>query len=176
MGKTTVAEQLAKEFGLLMFNGGDILKILAGEKGFTVTGKDWWDSKGSNNFMLERQVNLDFDKEVDRRLIEIAGAGNAVITSYTLPWLTEHTVNIWLSGSQKSRARRMANRDGMNVDEAVKIVQKRDNDNKNIYRKLYDIEFGDDFSVFDFSFNTDLLDLRFLIELSKKIVRHVLIR
>ena len=176
MGKTTVAEQLAKEFGLLVFNGGDILKAIAGEKGFTVTGAEWWDSKGASKFMLERQANLYFDKEVDRKLIEIAEGGNAVITSYTLPWLTDNTINLWLSGSPDSRARRMANRDGIDVVEAGRIVRKRDNDNKHIYRKLYNIKFGDDLSVFDFSFNTDLLDLQFLIDLSKKIVSHVLIK
>jgi cytidylate kinase len=140
-----------------------------------VTGKDWWDSEGASKFMLERQDNLFFDKEVDQKLIEIADLGNAVITSYTLPWLTDNAINLWLSGSQDSRARRMANRDGINVVDAQRIVRQRDSDNKKIYRKLYNIEFGDDLSVFDFSFNTDLLDLKFLIDLAKKIVRHILI-
>lgn len=140
-----------------------------------MTGKDWWDSEGASKFMLERQDNLFFDKEVDQKLIEIADLGNAVITSYTLPWLTDNAINLWLSGSQDSRARRMANRDGINVVDAQRIVRQRDSDNKKIYRKLYNIEFGDDLSVFDFSFNTDLLDLKFLIDLAKKIVRHILI-
>jgi cytidylate kinase len=170
-----VAEELAREFGLSIYNGGDILKAMAGEKGFTVTGKDWWDSEGASRFMLERQHNLFFDKEVDRKLIKIADLGNAVITSYTLPWLTDNAVNLWLSGSQDSRVRRMANRDGIKVVDARRIVGQRDSDNKKIYRKLYNIEFGDDLSVFDFSFNTDLLELQFLIDLAKRIIRHILI-
>ena len=38
-----MACELAKEFGLKIFNGGDILKNLAGEKGYLIAGKDWWD-------------------------------------------------------------------------------------------------------------------------------------
>jgi cytidylate kinase len=99
-----------------------------------------------------------------------------VITSYTLPWLTDSAVKIWLRGSEYSRAKRMANRDGINVFDAEKIVRQRDNDNKRIYLKLYNIRFGDELSVFDFILNTDLLDLQILIDLTKKIVGHILIQ
>jgi CMP/dCMP kinase len=171
-----VAGELAKEFGLKIFNGGDILKKLAGEKGYVTAGKDWWDGEEAKKFMIERQRNPFFDKEVDRNLMEIAETGNAVITSYTLPWLTENPIKFWLRGSQNNRAKRMANRDKINFLDAKKIVQLRDNDNKKIYRKLYDINFGDDLTVFDLSLNTDLLSLKSLIEISKNMIRHVLIK
>jgi cytidylate kinase len=171
-----VAGELAKEFGLKIFNGGDILKKLAGEKGYVTAGKDWWDGEEAKKFMIERQTNPFFDKEVDRNLIEIAETGNAVITSYTLPWLTEHPIKFWLRGSQNNRAKRMANRDKINLIDAKKIVHLRDDDNKKIYRKLYDINFGDDLTVFDLCLNTDLLSLKSLIEISKNMIRHVLIK
>jgi CMP/dCMP kinase len=171
-----VAGELAKEFGLKIFNGGDILKKLAGEKGYVTAGKDWWDGEEAKKFMIERQTNPFFDKEVDRNLIEIAETGNAVITSYTLPWLTEHPIKFWLRGSQNNRAKRMANRDKINLIDAKKTVQLRDDDNKKIYRKLYDINFGDDLTVFDLCLNTDLLSLKSLIEISKNVIRHVLIK
>lgn len=171
-----MAGELAKEFGLKIFNGGDILKKLAGEKGYVTAGKDWWDGEEAKKFMMERQRNPFFDKEVDRNLMEIAETGNAVITSYTLPWLTENPIKFWLRGSQNNRAKRMANRDKINFLDAKKIVQLRDDDNKKIYRKLYDINFGDDLTVFDLSLNTDLLSLKSLIEISKNMIRHVLIK
>lgn len=171
-----MAGELAKEFGLKIFNGGDILKKLAGEKGYVTAGKDWWDGEEAKKFMIERQRNPFFDKEVDRNLMEIAETGNAVITSYTLPWLTENPIKFWLRGSQNNRAKRMANRDKINFLDAKKIVQLRDDDNKKIYRKLYDINFGDDLTVFDLSLNTDLLSLKSLIEISKNMIRHVLIK
>ena len=139
-------------------------------------GKDWWDGEEAKKFMAERQINPFFDKEVDRKLMEIAETGNAVITSYTLPWLTEHPIKFWLRGSQNNRAKRIALRDNINLLDAKKIVQLRDDDNKKIYRNLYDINFGDDLTVFDLSLNTDLLSLKSLIEISKNMIRHVLIK
>lgn len=171
-----MAAELAKEFGLKLFNGGDILKKLASEKGYVTACKDWWDGDDAKKFMVERQNNPFFDREVDRILMEIAERGNAVITSYTLPWLTENPIKFWLRGSQDNRAKRMANRDKINLLDAKKIVQLRDDDNKKIYRKLYDINFGDDLTVFDLSLNTDILSLKSLFEISKNMIRHVLIK
>jgi CMP/dCMP kinase len=50
----------------------------------------------------------------------------------------------------------------------------RDDENKNIYRKLYGFNFGKDLNVFDFSLNTDLVDLDSLVEISKIIIRHLI--
>ena len=44
VGKTTVAKDLAKEFGLKYLSGGDALKELAKEEGFQSEGDDWWDT------------------------------------------------------------------------------------------------------------------------------------
>jgi CMP/dCMP kinase len=169
-----VAGELAKEFDLKLFNGGDILKEIASDNGYMITGRDWWDGEEAKKFMAVRLTSPCFDKEVDQKLMEIAESGNAVITSYTLPWLTKHAIKFWLSGSQENRAKRMANRDNIDYLEARKIVQLRDEENKKIYRKLYGINFGDDLTVFDFSINTDLLSLTPLIEISKCMMRHVL--
>jgi len=169
-----VAGELAKEFGLKLFNGGDILKEIASDNGYMITGRDWWDGEEAKKFMSVRLTSPCFDKEVDRKLMEIAESGNAVITSYTLPWLTKHAIKFWLSGSQENRAKRMAKRDNIKYLEAKEIVRLRDEENKKIYRKLYGISFGDDLTVFDFSINTDLLSLTPLIEISKCMMRHVL--
>ena len=41
VGKTTLATELAIEFGYKHYNGGDVLKMLAAEKGYLVSGNDW---------------------------------------------------------------------------------------------------------------------------------------
>jgi cytidylate kinase len=174
VGKTTMAAELAKEFSLKMYSGGDILKMLAYNRGYSTSGEDWWDTKEAKEFMDERKSNSSFDKEVDQKLIEIIRNKNAVITSYTLPWLVEEAVKFWLKGSQDNRAKRMANRDNISYFEAKKIIQIRDQENKNIYKKLYGFNFGEDLSVFDFCLNTDLLSLSSLINVSKNIVRYIL--
>jgi len=174
VGKTTIAAEIAKEFDFKVYNGGDILKLLAGDRGYSISGNDWWDTEQAKKFMAERKANLYFDKQVDQKLVEIVRLGKAVITSYTLPWLVQDAIKFWLKGSQDNRAKRMAKRDNLSLVQAKKIIKIRDDENKNIYRKLYGFNFGKDLNVFDFSLNTDLVDLDSLVEISKIIIRHLI--
>lgn len=175
VGKTTIAGKLAEEFDLNMYNGGDILKMLAAEKGYSTSRDDWWDTAEAKKFMRERKSDPSFDKKVDKKLTEIVRKGGVVITSYTLPWLVkdDSVVKLWLKGSPDNRARRMANRDDIGFAEAKQIIAQRDGENKKIYYKLYSFLFGEDLTVFDYVLNTDKLSLDSLIEISKLIVmRH----
>ena len=176
VGKTTIACKLAEEFDIVMYNGGDILKMLAEEdKGYSVKRDDWWDTIEAKKFMEERKSNPSFDKKVDDKLIQIVKKGGAVITSYTLPWLVEDEsviiIKFWLRGSPENRAKRMANRDGISFAEAKRITKLRDEENKRIYYRLYGFRFGEDLTVFDYVLNTDRLSLDSLVEISKLIVR-----
>ena len=176
VGKTTIAYKLAEEFGIAMYNGGDILKMLAEEdKGYSVKRDDWWDTIEAKKFMEERNLNPSFDKKVDDKLIQIVKKGGAVITSYTLPWLVVDEpviiIKFWLRGSPENRAKRMANRDGISFAEAERITKLRDEENKRIYHRLYGFRFGEDLTVFDYVLNTDRLSLDSLVEISKLIVR-----
>lgn len=173
VGKTTIAGSLGKEFGLTTYNGGDILKMLASESGYSTQREDWWDTDEAKKFMQQRSDNPSFDKKVDSKLEEIVKKGRAVITSYTLPWLVrdDSLMKLWLRGSQENRAKRMANRDGISVAKARTILRLRDEENRAIYFKLYGFRFGEDLTVFDYVLNTDKLALTSLTEVSKLIVR-----
>lgn len=173
VGKTTIAGRLAEEFGLSMYNGGDILKMLAAEKGYSIDRDDWWDTDEAKKFMRQRRSDPSFDKRVDKKLADILKKGGAVITSYTLPWLVkdDSVIRFWLRGSQDNRAKRMANRDGISFSEAKRIITLRDDENRKIYYKLYGFRFGEDLTVFDYVLNTDKLPLGSLVEISRLIVR-----
>ena len=173
VGKTTIAGKLAEEFGLIMYNGGDILKMFAAEKEYSTGRDDWWDTDEAKKFMRERRLDPSFDKKLDRKLVEIVRKGGAVITSYTLPWLVkeESMIKFWLRGSPINRAKRMATRDGISFAEAKKIIALRDEENKRIYHRLYGFRFGEDLTVFDYVLNTDRLPLDSLIEVSELLVR-----
>jgi CMP/dCMP kinase len=174
VGKTTMASEIAKEFNFKSYNGGDILKMLARDKGYSVSRNDWWDTEEAKRFMAERKTDPNFDRQVDKKLVEIVKTEKAVITSYTLPWLVEGPVKFWLKGSQLNRAKRMANRDNLPLEEAQKIVKIRDEENKAIYRRLYQFEFGQDLTVFDFSINTDLMCLDSLVTISIGILKNII--
>lgn len=174
VGKTTLAAALANEFGLKLFNGGDILKSIAVKEGYDANGRDWWDTSKAANFMKERKRNPIFDKKVDQKLIDISEKGNVVITSHTLPWLTSYPIKFWLSASQENRSKRMAKRDGISLKEALTVIKLRDKENKEIYGKIYGAEIGHDLSVFDFVLNTEVLTLNSLTNLSKDIVNNII--
>ena len=171
MGKTTIAKGIAEEFGLTHLSGGDILKELAEEEGFKTGGDDWWDTQEGMNFLSQRQENSEFDKKVDDKLKKHFLDGNVVITSYTLPWLVEGGVKIWLEGSKENSAQRMTTRDNLSKDNALEIVQKRYQENKKIYKALYGFEFGKDLSLFDKVIETDGLDASQVLDIAKTVVR-----
>ena len=171
IGKTTIAKGLAKEFSIEYLSGGDILKELAEEQGFQTKGDDWWDTQEGINFLDQRKKNSEFDKNVDNKLKELFSKGGIVVTSYTLPWLVDGGIKIWLDGSKENSALRMTTRDNSSKNEALEIVQKRYNENKIIYKELYGFEFGEDLSVFDKIIKTDGLNVEQVLEIAKSTVR-----
>jgi CMP/dCMP kinase len=176
VGKTTLAHALAKEFGFKLYNGGDILKEIARQQGYSVNGNDWWDSNEAIGFMKERKMNSIYDRQVDEKLTNIAKKGNVIITSHTLPWLTPEPITFWLSASPQKRSERMSKRDKISIKEALRIVRMRDRENKKIYKKIYGAKFGDGLEVFDFMFNTELLSLDSLVYLCKEIMKKMKIQ
>ena len=171
IGKTTIAKGLAKEFDIEYLSGGDILKELAQEQGFQTKGDDWWDTQEGINFLDQRKKNSEFDKNVDNKLKELFSKGGIVVTSYTLPWLVDGGIKIWLDGSKENSALRMTTRDNSSKNEALEIVQKRYNENKIIYKELYGFKFGEDLSIFDKIIKTDGLNVEQVLEIAKSTVR-----
>jgi len=125
VGKTTVAKGLAEEFSLKYLSGGDALKELAREEGFQSEGDDWWDTTEGMKFLSQRSQNPEFDKKVDEKLKELFHQGGIVITSYTLPWLVDDGIKIWLEGTHDSSASRMTTRDDMTKSSPISHKTKK---------------------------------------------------
>lgn len=174
IGKTTVAKGLASELGLKYLSGGDVLKELAKEEGFQTEGVDWWDTKQGMKFLNQRKTNPEFDKKVDIKLKELFYKGGLIITSYTLPWLVQDGIKIWLAGSYENSAKRMTARDKLSYNDALEIVKKRFEENKEIYKMLYGFDFGEDLSVFDKVINTDDLRIDEVLSRVKSAIKDLL--
>lgn len=158
VGKTSVSMKVARALKKSMVGGGDVLKEMAVEEGYTPGGPDWWDKGEGMRFLRHRKRSASFDKDVDARLIQKAKKGDVVITSYPVPWLTDDGVKVWLSGSVRSRAARMSKRDGLPVSKCKEVLTVRDVENYKLYKKLYGIEFGKDLKPFDLVVETDTID------------------
>ena len=158
VGKTTVSRKVADALGMPLVGGGDVLKEMAVEEGYTPGGDDWWDRGEGMKFLQQRKKSSDFDKEVDARLLHKAKKGGVVITSYPVPWLTKDGLRVWLSGSVRSRAARMSRRDSVPISKCREVLSVRDTENYKLYKKIYGIEFGKDLKPFDLVVETDSID------------------
>ena len=68
----------------------------------------------------------------------------------------------------------MQNRDNLTERNALDVVKKRFNENKIIYKALYDFEFGEDLSVFDRIIETDGLNAQQVLDKAKSVVRELI--
>jgi len=158
-GKSTVARKLAKKYGLKHLSGGDMLKALAVKTGYKPRERGWWETEDGRSFLQQRMQDQEFDKTVDEELMKWARRGNVVLDSWTMPWLLkENAFKVWLEASPDERARRLARRNRIRVEEALRALEEKDGKTKGIYKRLYGFDLGEDFSPFDLVFDTNELE------------------
>ena len=156
-GKSTVAKKIAKKYGLRYYSGGDALKELAKEESYDATGRGWWESPAGLDFLGVREKDPKFDKLVDEKLLSYGRRGNVLLDSWTMPWLVKDGFKVWLLASLEKRAERVAKRDGITVQKALKMLREKEEKTKAIYKKLYGFSLGEDFKPFDLVLDTDNL-------------------
>lgn len=158
-GKSTVAKRLAEKYGLEYFSGGNALKVLALEAGYKPAEIGWWETTEGMNFLQQRMADPKFDKKVDEKLLERAKQGNVIFDSWTMPWLLNEGFKVWLQASPNIRATRAAERDGIGVKKALKVLKEKDEMTRVIYKGLYGFDLGKDFSPFNMILDTNELDV-----------------
>jgi cytidylate kinase len=157
-GKTTLAKKLAKKYGLKYCSGGNALKALAIEENYRPFERGWWESREGMRFLEKRGKDPKFDEAVDRKFLELAKEGNVILDSWTMPWLLKEGFKVWLEASPEKRAKRIANRDRISVEEALKALKNKEKRTKAIYKKLYGFSLGEDFAPFHLILDTDNLN------------------
>ncbi len=157
-GKSTLAKKIAEKYGLRYFSGGDALRALALESGCRSLGRGWWESEEGMRFLAIRSKDHRFDEAVDKQLLRLARKGNVVLDSWTMSWLLKKGFKMWLEASPEKRAQRIAGRDKITLEEALNALKNKEEQTRNIYKKLYGFSLGEDFSPFHFILDTDTLE------------------
>lgn len=157
-GKSTLAKRIAEKYELKYVSGGDALKALAIEAGYKSAEKGWWETDEGIRFLRQRIRDVNFDKRVDQKLIELAKKGDVVLDSWTMPWLLGEGFKVWLEASLDRRAKRLARRDGFSVKKALEFMSEKDQKTRSIYKNLYGFDLGKDFSPFSLILDTDELN------------------
>jgi cytidylate kinase len=175
-GKSTLAKKIAKKYKLRYYSGGDALKALAAEEGYDSSSRGWWESPEGLIFLEKREKNLAFDKAVDEKLLQYAQQGNVLLDSWTMAWLLKTGFKIWLVASVEKRAERIAKRDKISTQEALRVLKQKEAKTKAIYKKLYGFTLGEDFEPFNLVLETDNLSAGEVFEVLCKVMDNVILK
>jgi len=147
-GKSTLAEKLAEHFNLKCVHASGILKQLKEKNIDDVNtekaekGMGFWEGKGGEAMMKARAESGDMDLTLDKKLLEIIEAGNVVLDSKTMGYLSKKGIKVWLDASLETRAKRVAERDNLDAKSVKEKLARRDETDKAIYKKLYGFDLG----------------------------------
>jgi cytidylate kinase len=172
-GKSTLTRKLAQKYKLGYLSGGDALRALAAEEGYSSLGRGWWESREGMRFLKEREKDNRFDEAVDRKLLQMAHEGNVILDSWTMPWLLEGAFKIWLEASPEKRAKRIAGRDRTSFKDALDALKRKEMQTKAIYKKLYGFNLGEDFAPFNFILDTDNLKSEEVFQIVCRVIDNV---
>jgi cytidylate kinase len=142
-GNTTISKTVAESLGLRFINF--TFRSLAQERGLDL------------KTVLELAANDDFwDKEVDTRQVALAREeGGCVLGSRLAIWmLKEADLKIYLNAKAQTRARRIVNREGGDIDEVAAFTSERDFQDHSRYFRIYGID-TNDYSFVDLVIETD---------------------
>jgi len=174
-GKSTLAKKLARKYNLKYYSGGDALKELAKQEGYDVSVNGWWETPVGLNFLNKRVNDPKFDMAVDEKLLEYSKQGDVLLDSWTMPWLVKGGFKIWLQASFTKRATRVAERDGISFQEAVKVLEEKEAHTKAIYKALYGFVLGEDLAPFDFILDTDNLNADEVFEVLCRVMDNIVL-
>jgi cytidylate kinase len=131
-GNTTVSRMVAEKLNLQFINF--TFRSLAEER--KVTLKDILELAGKDDSI---------DKEVDARQTKLAAeSSGCVLGSRLAIWiLKEADLKIYLDANPQTRAARIVNREGGNLEEVAEFTANRDKQDHDRYLRLYGIDTND---------------------------------
>ncbi len=140
-GKNSVGSLVAKKLGLRLVN--PTFKTLAAKKKMDLL-----------DFHKKAEAEHRIDKDFDKRLMAAATKGNCVVTTWLGPWMVKNAdIKVWLYAPRAARAARVALRDKMGPEEALRHINERDESNRLRYLDIYKIDIYDH-SGFDIVINS----------------------
>ncbi|MGV8085718.1 MAG: (d)CMP kinase [Candidatus Bilamarchaeum sp.] len=155
-GKNTLGELLANELGYKLVC--PTFKDLALKEGISLM-----------EFQKKAEKDPDIDKKFDALLKEQADK-ECVVTTWLGPWMVNADLRVKLFTPDIIRAKRVATRDKISEAAALKAMKERDEQNRNRYLKLYNIDIYSD-DVFDVKINSGIYSPDELLKIVLDIIR-----
>jgi len=146
-GNSTVSRLLAERLGFRLINY--TFRNMAADKGMSF-----------DEILKKAQTDYSFDRELDQKQVELAHDGDCVIGSRLAIWLLpDADLRLYLWAGVDSRAARIQQREGGDIDYIAAFTAERDRHDHGRYLDIYKID-NDDFWGADLIVNTE----RFLPE------------
>jgi cytidylate kinase len=132
-GKSTLSRTIAEHFNLELVSSGDVFRDMAKEKGV-----------GLEEFGHMAEANPAIDKEIDRRQLELSKTkGDFLFEGRLSGSLIDADLKIMLKTDVGIRARRIAGRENISLQQAMHETIARQKSEAKRYMDYYDIDISD---------------------------------
>lgn len=158
-GRSTHAEKLAEALGLRYVSSGTVFRQMAEERGMS----------------LEEMSRLtdedpDLDKLIDERAREETRDGGVVLDATLSGWMAiDPDIKFFLTTPFEVRVRRIAEREGLSLEEARKETLVRSESERERFMRYYGIDITD-LTIYDVVLNTDLYEPEGTSRILKRVV------
>ncbi len=163
-GKSEVAEMIAKHYSIKCIHSSGIMKQVFEKKEIDAEKAEknigFYESDQGTTLFEKRLGSKSIDEKVDKKLLEIIEDDNVVMDSWTMPWLSKKGIKILLTADFDVRAERLASRDKLELDEAKKRIQDKEEKSRKIYQDLYGFDVFKELDVFHCKIDTTDSDLQ----------------
>jgi len=161
-GKSTAAKAIAEKFGLEYISAGRVFREIAAERGIPI-----------EKFSAIREPEIDY--EIDRRTLMYAIRGGCVLDARLSGWVAGKwaDVKIFFECNLPVKAKRLAKRDRITLEEAKIIIEERDREDNKKYVTLYGVDQFDK-SIYDIIINNDDLTLEEVMAVPVELVKKFL--
>ncbi|NHJ49914.1 MAG: AAA family ATPase [Asgard group archaeon] len=162
-GKSTYARAIANALELKYVSSGQTFRRLAKESGCSL-----------EEFSKQCEKHLDIDRKIDQITIDEAKKGDVILEGQLAAWMAKDfsDFNIYVTASFEKRVKRIANRDGKDLEETRKETIIRTKSQTDRFRELYDIDITQT-EIYDLILSTDRLSkdkcIEILVAACKKI-------
>jgi cytidylate kinase len=156
-GNSTVSRLVAERLDLRLINY--TFRNIAADMGITF-----------EEVCRRAEEDYSFDRELDRKQVEMAMEGSCVLGSRLAVWmLKEADMKVYLFASPPIRAERIRKREGGRFEEVFREMEERDARDSKRYKKIYGID-NDSYDFVDLIVDTDSLSPE---EIAERIVEAV---
>jgi cytidylate kinase len=162
-GKSSAADIIAKQFALKRVSAGGIFRDLARERGLTL-----------EEFSRVAEEDESIDRELDSRIKAEAEKGNVMLDGQLAAHMAgEHAdLKILLTAPLRTRVKRIAARDTISYEEALRETEVRERIERARYIEFYGFDVNN-ISIYDLVINTEKYDLDGVVDIISTAIRRL---